>query len=80
MNITSHMYVNVKPVVTIVARMDLHAMGGATIRGGLLLHIMLYLGEVTIRGATKHRGRLFEEVRYTCSKHTCTVPPNLLLD
>ena len=36
------MYIDVKPVVTIVASMDLHAicMGEASIRGGLLLHIM----------------------------------------
>ena len=40
------MYVDVKPLVTIVVSMDLHAMGEATIRGGggLLLHIMLYFG------------------------------------
>ena len=39
----------VKPAVTIVATKDLHALGQTTIRGRLLLSIMLYFGEATIR-------------------------------
>ena len=35
-------------------------------RVGLLLHIMLYFNEATIgRGATKQRGCLLEEIRYS---------------
>ena len=46
MNVTLRTYVDVKPVVTIVASMDLHAMGR----------------RLLFEGATKQRGRLFEEI------------------
>ena len=65
MNVTLRTYVDVKAVVTIVASMDLHAMGRGYYSRGLLLHIMLYLGGgYYSRRATKQRGCLFEEIRY----------------
>ena len=56
MNVTLRTYVDVKAVVTIVASMDLHAMGRGSYSRGLLLHIMLYLGEATIRGVLLNKG------------------------
>ena len=65
------MYVDVKPVVTIVARMDIHAMGGGySSRGVTIAYNAVFWGGYYSRGATKQRGRLFKEIRYTTHAFT----------
>ena len=57
--------VDVKPVLTIVASMDLHAMGGGYYsRGATVAYNAVFQGGNYSRGATKQRGHLFEEIRY----------------
>ena len=61
MNVTLRTYVDVKPVVTIVVGMDLHAMGEGYYLKWLLLHIMLYFKEATctIRGGLLNKGAIY---------------------
>ena len=58
-NFTLRTYVNVKAVVTIGVSMDLHAMGGGYYSRGLLLYVMLYFREATIRGGLLNKGGVY---------------------
>ena len=65
MNVALRTYVDVKPVVTIVASMDLHVMGGGYyLRGATIAYNAVFRGGYYSRGATKQRECLFEEICY----------------
>ena len=73
-------YIDVKPVLTIVASIELRAMGQASIQGGLLLYIMLYFGEATIQGGLLNKGGDYLRKYGTCVfgvMFVCFVPTHI---